>query len=261
MRDECLHALEALTGKRKIYFTQRGNASIHSSLKFAKEHGKVRMLIQDQGGWLKYLPIGEELGFHVEKVRTNLGMLSPTLLSDLDDRSVVLWNSAPGYYAFEGKMQELHELCSKKGATLINDISGSVGNKCSLHGDILIGSFGRWKPIWLERGGFVASDLELPVEEHEFAQDFFISLQDKLLNLNTRVEYLLKQSSMVKQDLKGHNLIKGDGFNVIVRFNNDQEKHVIISYCESKGLEYTICPREIRVLEQAISIEIKRLRE
>jgi len=49
-----------------------------------------------------------------------------------------------------------------------------------------------------------------------------------------------------------------EGFNVVVRFKNDEEKEKILKYCEQKEYEYTICPRYIRVNENAVCIEVKR---
>ena len=49
------------------------------------------------------------------------------------------------------------------------------------------------------------------------------------------------------------------GINVIILFENEKEKKEIITYCEKNHLEYTLCPREIRVLDNAVSVEIKRL--
>ena len=49
------------------------------------------------------------------------------------------------------------------------------------------------------------------------------------------------------------------GFVVIVKFDNDTDRLRILSYCTQNGLEYTTCPREIRVMQDAISIEVKRL--
>ena len=41
-------------------------------------------------------------------------------------------------------------------------------------------------------------------------------------------------------------------------FSFTKEKKELIAYCEKNGYEYTECPRYIRVLENAISIEVKR---
>ena len=57
--------------------------------------------------------------------------------------------------------------------------------------------------------------------------------------------------------------VYGDHYEELVeRFdqhNNDEEKDKIIKYCKENNYEYTLCPRYIRVNENAVSIEVKRL--
>ncbi|MBI4141867.1 hypothetical protein HY484_03010, partial [Candidatus Woesearchaeota archaeon] len=43
-----------------------------------------------------------------------------------------------------------------------------------------------------------------------------------------------------------------------VKFNNEQEKQQLIDYCNKNKYEYTLCPRYIRVMDNAISIEVKK---
>jgi len=47
--------------------------------------------------------------------------------------------------------------------------------------------------------------------------------------------------------------------NVIIKFDDEEVKQRIIEYCKENNLEYTVCPRYIRVNENAVSIELKRL--
>jgi len=54
---------------------------------------------------------------------------------------------------------------------------------------------------------------------------------------------------------------KSLGINVVVRYADSAEKKRLIDYCERKCLEYTLCPRNIRVMCDAISIEVKRLKQ
>ena len=48
-------------------------------------------------------------------------------------------------------------------------------------------------------------------------------------------------------------------FVVLVKFKNEIERLNIAAYCTKNEREYTVCPREIRIMEDAISIEVKRL--
>ena len=67
-------------------------------------------------------------------------------------------------------------------------------------------------------------------------------------------------SKQVKKDLSDYNILNRShkSLVVIVEYKNEQEKNEIIKYCNKKKIEYTQCPRYIRVNKQAISIEIKR---
>ena len=49
------------------------------------------------------------------------------------------------------------------------------------------------------------------------------------------------------------------GLNVIIKPMKESDKEDIIDYCQKKGFEYTECPRYIRIEEDAISIELKRI--
>jgi hypothetical protein len=57
------------------------------------------------------------------------------------------------------------------------------------------------------------------------------------------------------------NIIHEDerGFNVIVKFTNDSEKEKLINLATSLRIEYTLCPRDIRIREAAVCFEVKRL--
>ena len=50
------------------------------------------------------------------------------------------------------------------------------------------------------------------------------------------------------------------GFVVVVNFYNNEEKDTIIKYCKDNEFEYTTWPRYIRLNQDAISIELKRLK-
>ena len=82
------------------------------------------------------------------------------------------------------------------------------------------------------------------------------SLGERLLRWKT----LTKKT---KEELakKGFNILnkEEEGINVLVRFSGEEEKERLINYCKEKGIEYTECPRYIRTLEKALSLEIKRL--
>ena len=73
--------------------------------------------------------------------------------------------------------------------------------------------------------------------------------------------FLCRVCKKIKEDLKGFDIVHkdGNGLNVVVKFKDKSEKQKLIKYCKQNNYEYTMCPRYIRVLDKAISIEVKRL--
>jgi len=257
MKDKCTSILKDLTGKKYIFFTNRGNTSIKLALKLAKHLGKKELFMQDQGGWITYDQFAKKLKFEISLLKTDYGLVKE--LPYLDDKNVLLINSMPGYFRLQDNMREISKKCFT-----INDISGSIGNDNVKYGDIIIGSFGRWKPINLEYGGFIAfdnKDFEDFFKENlnKELEDFYAELYEKLMNLDKRLKQFQDIKNKILKEIKDFDVIQGDGINVIVRFNNDKEKENIIQYCEKNNFQYTICPLYIKVLEDAISIEVKRL--
>ena len=98
-----------------------------------------------------------------------------------------------------------------------------------------------------------------------FDEGYLPQLLAKLKTIKKRYELFNKINKKIKKDLKDFNILHKDkaGINVIIKFNDNQEKEKIINYCDKNNLEYTICPKgifgHIRVNCDAISIEVKRL--
>jgi hypothetical protein len=199
---------------------------------------------------------------------TNDGLINPKELDHYGFDEVLLVNSLAGYIAMQD-MSSIHSYCLKNDILLINDISGSIGSPEAKLGDLIIGSFGNAKPIDLGVGGFIAFDddylelfnkvivdLEEPIIEYSV-------LVEKLKGLDSRISFLKEKVSLIKQDLKDKPIVhKNDGsaLNVVVRFKNSSEREELESYCRENNLEFTVCPREIRINDDAISIEVKRLK-
>lgn len=256
--------LKELTGKELIRLTPRCNDSIDRCLNLAKRMGKTKVIIQDQGGWIHYKKAPPKLSLEIIYVKTNNGVTDLNHLKDIvDEDSIFLCNSMPGYIVYED-INSIYGICKSKDCLLINDVSGSIGTDIAKVGDIIIGSFGRFKPVNLEYGGFCATD------KTEFAANLKKSVFDvkrkkelleKLENLSKKIQKFYEIRDNVISDLKKYDVIFKDrkGINVIVLFKDCEEKKEIIDYCDSNDLEYTFCPRYIRVEKDAVSIEIKRL--
>ena len=82
-----------------------------------------------------------------------------------------------------------------------------------------------------------------------------------LFQISLFIFLLKKVTNKVKKDLANFEIIHRqlEGINVVVKFNSIDEKKKVIGYCKENEYEYTECPRYIRVLTDAISIEVKRL--
>lgn len=255
--------LTRITGRQIIKLTPSGNRAILGALKFAKQLGISKVLVQDQGGWITYGQYAKKIGLDVIELTTEFGIIdSDDLYAKSSKDTVLLVNSMPGYFAVQN-MELVSRICQETSCLIINDISGSVGLPESRLGDVLICSCGKWKPIDADYGGFIATDNSW---FNSFESNFDSSKTDIVLNavegLEYRKERLDEVTAQVKKDLGGMNILHRDhpGLNVVVGFSDDSEKQTIINYCDKKGYEYTLCPKYIRVNEKAVSIEVKRMR-
>lgn len=260
MREKCIAELKKLTGKKYIVFTKRGNTAIKVSLKLAKDLGNKDIIVQDQGGWITYSQFIDELKLNKVQVQTDNGLIDPSRF--FFQRAALLVNSMPGYFVLQD-MKPLYDDCKKRKVLVINDVSGSIGTEQAKIGDIILGSFGQWKPLNAEEGGFLATNNQY---DHDFFLDYDVNidyekLYEKLSNLEKKLIFFQKRVDKIKKDLSIYDIIHKDkqGLNVIVRFSSDKEKEKLINYCEKEGYEYVECPKYIRVLDDAISIEVKRL--
>ena len=267
-KEKIIEKLKELTNHKHIEILTKGNSAIWSALQVAKKE----VLIPEEGGWLTYLQYPKKLGLKLTEVKCYDAILD---LSDLKEKSktadVLLYENPGGYHA-EQPIKEIHQICQKNNCLVILDVSGGIGTKLcdGQRVDIIIGSFGRWKPINAEVGGFVSSNNQELFEEmkHSFkileGEENFKTILEKINNLPNRINYLLTKRKEVINELKKldiKKIINRDhlGFVVIVSFENEEEKEKIINYCKTNNLEYTECPRYIRLNKKAISIEIKRL--
>jgi hypothetical protein len=260
---EIIQKIELLSDKKYIKLTERCNHSIRSALALAKDLGYMKVLIQDQGGWLTYKEYPLEYGMEIIELKTDYGLVD---LHDLDEKadfnSVLLINSMPGYCATED-VKEVYKICKAKNCLMINDASGTIGRAESSVGDIIVGSFGRWKPINNYYGGFIATDNKEWFDAFiaKFDESKSKSLLEKIDALPKHLAMFEKTRKKVLSDLKSFDIIhpKAKGINVIVKYKDDAEKQKLVDYCKTNKLEFTECPRYIRVMEKAVSVEIKRL--
>ena len=271
MEEQVIQKLRELTGHKQVRLTDRGNSAIFIALQIAKQAGKTKLLIPDQGGWLTYRDYPKKFGLELEEIKTDYGVINlKDLKQKADKNSVLILAGLAGYLA-EQPLQQISEICRAVSCLFIEDASGSIGNKKLCKGefsDIIIGSFGRWKPVNLEYGGFISTNNKNFLENSsdlfegkEFDELRLEELDKKLDEINQRTEFLRKTCEKVKQELSDFEIVHKDqpGIVVVVKFSNEETKQKIIKYCEQNDYDYTECPRYIRINEDAISIEIKRL--
>ncbi len=255
---EVQEKLQELTGKKNIKLVESGDHAILSVLKFMKKSGKEKVLMQDQGGWLTYRDYAKKAGLEKIELKTDYGILDfEDLKQKADEKSFVLVNSLNGYFS-EQPMEIISEICAERNCLLVNDVSGSIGTELAKVGDVIIGSFGRDKPVNLHYGGFIAYD------KGEFDGEFDSS---KLAALSEELDKLFAKQLRwnglhwkIKADLKDLDIVHKDmaGINVVIKFSSKDEKEKILKYCEENDLPHTLCPRYIRVNCDAVSIEVKR---
>ena len=263
--EEAVGKIRKLTGKKYIKLLSRGNEAIMWALEIMSARGRSKVLIQDQGGWLTYLSYPKKFGFEIVKLRTSHGKIDiDDLQEKADNDSALLINSMPGYFVCED-MKKICSECKKRGTLVINDVSGSIGTPQAKCGEIVLGSFGRWKPVWVGHGGFIATNEKWFSESmnHTFNKREYKKLIVALDGLGGQRKYLEAVSRGIKKDLSDFNVIHRDecGFNIAVKFSDDKEKEKIEKYCRKNNLDCTMCPRYIRLNEPAVCIEIKRKKQ
>jgi len=263
-KEECIKELRRLTNKRFILFTPRGNASIKLALKLIKEKGRRILLIQDQGGWITYRQYAEKLKFSLKEIKTDYGLIPENSL-EKNKSCALLINSLPAY-AYYQEMNSISKICKRNDIFLINDASGSIGSKEAMYGNIILGSFGKWKPVDIGEGGFIATDEEKNFrflsEKNTMPKELdFNRLLHSLKSLQKRLRFFDAANKRLKKELSQYDIIRRDkpGTNVIIKYKTAAEKEKIINYCVENNLPYTECPRYIRILGNAICIEVKRL--
>jgi hypothetical protein len=266
--------LQKYTKHDHVRLVQRGNAAIFCALAVVKKiNPRPFILIPDQGGWISFKTYPKLLGFDVRTVKTNRGLID---LIDLEKKAesgaALMVTSFAGYFA-EQPMSYISKICKRYKCLLIEDASGAVGDEELCDGefsDIIVGSFGRWKPISAEYGGFISAAKK---DYLDAASEIFSTtnhyprydiLLEKLEDAKARIKEMIKAAADVKEDISKSlphlKILHKDlrGLNVVVRYMSEAEKEEIEQYCDEKGFDYVECPNYIRLEEEAISIELKR---
>jgi hypothetical protein len=252
-----------------ISLVSRGNKAILAALKIAKRKGS-KILIPNQGGWLTYSQYAGKLKFDIKSLKTDYGVIELNFLKkNIKGVSALIYSNPAAYYA-EQPVEEIYRICQKNSVFVVLDITGCIGSDF-YHGncaDVIVCSFGEWKPVNLGYGGFISiKDViiyrqnEVFLKNLEFDENYYVGLEKKLKSLEKRQEFFKKISHKIKKELASFDILHRDrnGINVVVKFNNLEEQNRLVDYCEKNKYEFVLCPKSIKVNENAVSIEVKRL--
>ncbi len=250
--------LQQMTQVPYISLAPRANKAIYQALQFAKEKGYTTVYIPDEGGWITYAQFAKKLKLHIEYIKTEHGLIKPESLI-LSDKSVILLHTLAGYHSLQ-KTAEIRKVCDAQGALFIEDMCGKPNQKGMGH--IILGSFGKAKPLNYGIGGFIGTE----------NQDWFKKLQfdtvieDKKLcelveNVQKRLEFLYNLRNICKNRFKlegFHTIADSHGIILLVPYSTDLQQKRIEMIAKDLDVEIECCPRYIRTMSKAISLEIKR---
>ncbi|MCX6706615.1 MAG: DegT/DnrJ/EryC1/StrS family aminotransferase, partial [Candidatus Woesearchaeota archaeon] len=159
--EKVIKKLKELTRHANVKILNSGNAAIFAAAYIiSRACTKKLVLVPDQGGWMSFSTYPLIFGLNVKEIKTDRGIID---LKDLEENAkgagALFVTSFAGYYA-EQPMKEISKICRKNSCLLVEDASGSIGDKILCNGeysDIIVGSFGKWKAADLGSGGFISS--------------------------------------------------------------------------------------------------------
>lgn len=271
--DKVIDKLKEYTRHANAKLVNCGNAAIFAAIYILKKvNSKPFILVPDQGGWISFKTYPKIFGFNVLEIKTDKGVID---LQDLEANAKkgagFFVTSFAGYYA-EQPMKQISEICKANKCILIEDATGAIGDATLCNGnysDIIVGSFGKWKPVNFLEGGFIScndSDYFEKTKEMysilRFRPDYE-KLLKKLDKAKDRLNFFMETSEKIKKDLEAMDLpiLHRDkrGLNVVCAFKESRQREKIIEYCKKNDYEFLVCPKDIRINVDAISIEVKRL--
>ena len=247
------------------FFTNRANQSIFFALWILKRKGFNTIYIPDQGGWITYKHFPKFLDLKIKILRTDKGIPEEEELKEIKNSALILCSS-PGYLRdLSKKMWQIKELLNDNKSLLINDNSSGFSDD----GDIVLMSFGKWKPINIGLGGL----LEIKNEEiQDFVKkeeiDKFIKFQvklpeevknlaeERLKNLQKLVEQGINFANEYKKKFKDYLIKEVNEKSLNVALINDQE---LIKELKEQKLPFRLMPDYIRLKIKGISLETKKM--
>ncbi len=263
-QEQIIKLLKKYTNHNTIKLTNSGNLAILAAFIAVKLKGITEILIPDQGGWLTYQTYPKFLDLKIVELKTDYGILNLDELKKHKNKALI-FTSFAGYFA-EQPIDEIIKVCKENNIYLIEDASARL-TKCNGEADIILGSFGKWKLVDNHHGGFISFKNKEDYPEGIKCLTRPVNLDyEKLLNnlqiAEERLQWLINKCNEIKQDLNDYNIVHKDkqGIIVVVKYDDEQTLDKLKQYCKNNNLQFTLCPRYIRINDQAISIEVKRLK-
>jgi len=274
-KDKCLKLLQSYTRHPIVKITNSGDSAIFGALSIAKQKGYKEILIPDQGGWLSYKTFPKLLDMKITELKTTYGIINSVELKK-HKNAALLFTSFAGYAAPQ-PLEAIAKVCKENNILIIEDASGALTHQTLCNGnlsDIIIGSFGKWKIADVGYGGFFSAKEGIITNEikkseifsliKEINMDYGLLFQ-KLQSAPQRLQFLINKTKDIKARCKKEHFTMihedAEGLSIFVKYKTEEEKQQIIVFCKKQKLEYKECPLYIKVLEKAISIEVKRLKE
>ncbi len=259
-------AVQELTGKDAVYFFDRCDAAINYLLGYFKNHGALRVLIPDSGGWFSYQKLPLKHGLEIIPIATTDSLIDPAQLSGIiRAKDIVLINAYGGYFVRE-PLEEIFALCKKAGAFFINDACACIGTPDAAIGDYIVCSTRYDKPLATGFGGFLATTEPIPELTHSpitisRMPNYYTALAAAIATLAEKREAYQKTRAKIMHDLSAYNILHPHaiGINVTIAYSTPDEKAAIHAYCAQNNLDTVDCPNYIKVMQNAVSIEVKRI--
>ena len=260
MEEKLKAELRKLCRHKEVMITERGNQAILIAIQELSKRGS-KVLIPEEGGWFSYKKYPKLFGLEVVEVKCNKSLID---LEDLKNKAKgacgFMFSSFGGYFV-EQDLKEISSICRKNNCLVVEDASGAIGDSVLCNGefsDITLGSFGKWKPVNCGYGGWISSNFKIESKEAQSLSRVYPCAYTNMFSAleKNKLNKLLELSKKVKKELKDFDVFHRErrGVNVVVTYDGK-----VLDYCKSKGYEFVICPKYIRVNEKAISIELKRL--
>lgn len=252
------------------HIVSSGNAGIFIGLSYLDN-----IIIPDQGAWNGFKQISRFLNRPFETIKTDLGLINTEILNETlsnFDKSGITGLIITSYSAYtaEQNIKEISGICHENDVILIEDASGSIGDKKLANGkysDIIVGSTGSPKIINVEDGGFITSNIKEVFDNNKILLKSFKSNEitasgiiSESKNANSNLNKYINACDYIKNNVE--NVIYPDkrGINVIVENKNKEFSWKLKKELSlDKHSMITNCPNYNRLKIKGIAIEIKNL--